>query len=484
MKRIINKYILLACFASSFVACNDFLTEDLKTDYNSSTFYTSETNAIRAINGVYNSIKFTSANNLIWVFGDVASDDAEKGGNPGDLVDADLIHQFNVTSDNGVLAVYWQFCYEGINRANSVIVYTPQISMDDNMKQRIVGEAKFLRAYNYFYLVNIWGQVPLRLDPPGATNLNVPLSDVATIYAKIESDLMDALNSPIPAQYTNPSDAGRVTKGAVYGLLAKTYLYQGKWNDCLTAINNLEALQLYSLESNYGDLFKSGAENSKEAIFAILHMSGQNPGMGNILNVYFAPYEEGGYYMNCPTQSYVDAFDEKTISGGDDPRLDASIGRDGHPWVNGNIFSSEWSPTGYLIKKQNQPLSEVPIGTKADGSYPYIYLRYADILLMKAEAFNERNQAGDFNNATTAIDLVRGRVNLAPVAATNQLLLRTAIQKERRREFGFEFHRFFDLMRWGKDVAVAALDPNFKWQEPRYYFPIPLIEKDTNKAIQ
>jgi len=484
MKRKIYRYLLLAAFTSLFVACNNFLTEELRTDYNSSTFYTSEANALRAIDGVYNAITFTSANNLIWVFGDVASDDAEKGGNPGDLADADLIHQFNVASDNGVLAVFWQFCYEGINRANSVIAYTPQISMDDNLKQRIIGEAKFLRAYNYFYLVTIWGQVPLRLDPPGATNIDVPLSDVASIYTAIESDLQDALQTSVPAKYTNPADAGRVTKGAIYGLLAKLYLYQGAWDKCLTAINNLEALQLYSLEPNYADLFKSGAENSREAIFSILHLSGQNPGMGNILNVYFSPYEEGGYYMNCPTQSFVNAFDETTTTGEVDPRLDASIGRDGHPWVNGDIFSSSWSPTGYLIKKYDQPLAEVPIGTKADGSYPYIYLRYADILLMKAEAFNERNQAGDFENAKTAINAVRNRAGLEPVTSTNQLLLRTAIQKERRRELGFEFHRFFDLMRWGKDVATAALGSNFTWQEPRYYFPIPLIEKDANKALQ
>lgn len=175
------------------------------------------------------------------------------------------------------------------------------------------------------------------------------------------------------------------------------------------------------------------------------HLSGQNPGLGNILNVYFAPSVETGYYFNAPTQSFVDCFNEQTEEGETDPRLDISIGRPGQPWVNGDTFDASWSPTGYLVKKYEQPLSEVPVGTKSDGYLPYIYLRYADVLLMKAEALANRNTGTDLEDACDALDLVRGRAGLAPTTAGTQEEVLAAVRLERRRELGFEPHRFFDL---------------------------------------
>lgn len=464
-------------------SCSDFLNENMEGSYNAATFYTNETNAIRGVNSVYNAISFTKAQNQIWMFGDVASDDAQKGGKPGDLSDGLEIENHLAKPDNGIIATYWQFVYEGINRANDVIYYVPTINMNADLRSRLVGEAKFIRAYNYFHLVNIWGAVPLRLDPTTMSTVNVPLSDVETIYTQIEQDLKDALNTPIPDQYTKTEDAGRVTRGAVLGMLAKVYLYQQKYADCITTIDLLEKLNIYDLDI-YENLFKKNGASSIESIFAIRHKTDENPGLGNILNVYLAPAEELGYFFDNPTESYVSTFDEKTIDNEDDPRLDVSIGRQGKPWLNGNIFQADWSNTGYLVKKHNQPLSEVGMGKKADGSLPYIYLRYADILLMKAEALNERNSDNDFDKALQALNRVRHRANLADANVANQPNLRDAIRKERRRELGFEFHRFFDLMRWGKDAAQTALGNDFPWNGSRFYYPIPQLEKDSNTAIK
>ncbi len=475
-------YACLLLGAVSFSSCNDFLTEELKGAYNTESFYTNQESAMKAIDGVYNSLSFTTSNNMIWVFGDVASDDSEKGGNPGDQADIRLIDEFNVSPDNGVINTYWQFAYETVSRTNNVISYVPGIYMDSNLKNRIVGEAKFIRALTYFNLTNVWGKVPLKLQPQNnQTAIYVPLSEVTDIYTQIEKDLNDAI-AVLPVSY-NAEDKGRATRGAAYALLAKAQLYQRKWSDCLGSINELEKTGLYSLASDYSTLFQSGNENSPEVLFAIRHLNDQNPGLGNILNVWFAPAtaEEGGYYFNAPTGGYVSAFDEKTTTGQDDPRLDASIGRDGKPWLNGETFSASWSPTGYLVKKHDQPLSEVAAGRKGDGYLAYIYLRYADILLMKAEAMNE---SGNLEGAASAINQVRSRAQLGTVNATGQGGMRIAIQKERRRELGFEFHRFFDLMRWGKEVATDALGPNFKWTEPRYYFPLPQAELDANTAIK
>lgn len=484
MKRYILYLTSAACLFC--LSCSDFLTEELQGDYSTKTFYTSSENAVRAVNGIYNISLFTREDNLLWVFGDVASDDSIKGGNPGDKSDINYIDNFSADPDNGMLSIYWIYSYEGIARANNAIKYIPDIkNMDSALKDRLIGEAKFLRALNYFHLVNIWGAIPLRTEPNTATNGNLPLSDVAAVYTLIEQDLKDAINSAIPISYS-AQDAGRVTKGAAYAMLAKVYLFRNNWGGSLSAIESVNALNKYDLADNYGDLFVPGAEDNKEVIFAARHLQGQNPGLGNILNVYFAPSPENGYYFNAPTQSYVDSFNETTVAGEVDPRLDISIGRPGQPWMNGNTFEAGWSPTGYLVKKYNQPLAQVPVGTKADGYLPYIYLRYADVLLMKAEALAQRNTGTDFDDACDALDEVRARAGLAPTTAATQSELLKAIRIERRRELGFESHRFFDLMRWGKEIAVEALGSEIEvqWRGDRFYYPIPQGELDTNKGIK
>lgn len=475
---------MIAAASLLTVSCNDFLTEELQGDYSSRTFFTTAPNAERAVNGIYNIVHFTTEENYLWVFGDVASDDSVKGGSPGDVSDIDYIDNFSAQPDNGILSIYWTYCYEGVARANNAIAYIPPIEMDAELKSRLIGEAKFLRALNYFHIVNIWGAVPLRTEPNTATNGNLGLSDVDAVYGLIMQDLTDAIESAVPVSYP-ASEAGRVTKGAAYALRAKAHLFRKEWGSCLADIEALQALNQYELARNYQDLFIPGAEDNKEVIFAARHLANQNPGLGNILNVYFAPSIENGYYFNAPTQSYVDSFNELTVDGQTDPRLDVSIGRPGQPWVNDNIFEASWSPTGYLVKKYEQPLSQVPIGTKNDGYLPYIYLRYADVLLMKAEALANRNTGDDMDNARAAMDEVRGRAGLAPTTAVTQDEVLAAIRLERRRELGFESHRYFDLMRWGREIAVEAIGPNLAavWTGEHFYFPIPQGELDSNKGI-
>lgn len=469
-------------------ACTDFLTEDLKGDFASDTFYQNDKQAVQAINGVYNAIAFNSFNNAVWVFGDVASDDAVKGGNPGDQAEITYIDEFFADANNGIINNYWKFAYEAIARANNVIANVPGVQMDEALKNRIIGEAKFIRAYTYFNLVNVFGKVPLKLLPQlTQETIHVPRSEVPAIYQQIEKDLNDAA-AVLPDSYGS-TDAGRVTRGAALGLLGKASLYQNKWQEAVNYFHQLENLGVYGLLDNYSDNFKVAFKNNKEAVFEIQHLTGQNPFMGNALNQWFAPAAEGGYYFNAPTQSLVNAFEIST-TGAADPRLDASIGRDGQPWLNGEIFSASWSPTGFLTKKHQQPLSEVPSSLKGDGDLNYTYLRYADVLLMKAEAFNELNNA---DSARANLNKVRQRARnsfdgnapadlLADVTTSNKDQLRTAIQKERRTELAQEFHRYFDLMRWGKAVAEAALGTDFNFEINRYQ-PLPQAEIDANQAI-
>jgi len=490
------KYISLFLAVLFTTACSDFLDEELKGTYTSDTYYQTEEDAIGSVNGIYEILAFSDVANNLWVFGDVASDDAIKGGNSGDQTDIKYVDEFNVNPDNGAVENIWKHYFEGINRANNTIHYVPQINMDEVLRNRIVAEGKFLRAYFYFNLVNVFGEIPLKTKPAlTPDDLQVALSPVEDIYAQIETDLTEAIDD-LPVSYP-PAEVGRITKGAALGLLAKAFIYNQKWQNVLDVIAEIENLGLYQLMPLYQNNFELASENNQESIFEIQHLSGQNPFMGNYLNQWFSPQVENGYFFNVPTQDIVNEFEQ--VAGVSDPRLDYSIGREGGKWLNDEAFDPAWSPTGYLSKKHCQPLEEVSVGTKGDAGLNYIYMRYADILLMKAEALNE---LGRVNEALEPLNQIRTRAResylydenlvgygsipenlLSNMTSTNQNELREAIQHERRVELCFEFHRYFDLMRYGKQAAEAALkDQNFNYENNRF-FPIPQSELDTNKAI-
>ncbi len=487
--------IFSTLFILSLSSCHNFLDENLQGTFSSATFYKSESDALVAIAGVYNATAFVNTMNQLWVFGDVASDDAVKGGLAGDQSDIQYIDQFNYVRTNTVLANVWQYYYDGISRANYVLYYVPAIGMDAALKSRILGEAKFLRAYFYFNLVNIYGEIPMKLSPPlSASVINLPKSPVASIYAQIEADLTDASKS-LSNSYSG-TDVGRATKGAAFGLLAKARLYNQDWNGALVAINSLEASTSYSLVSVYKNNFLDSTQNNVESIFEIQHLSQQSPSLGSFLNQYFSPATYNGYYFNAPVQNFINEF-EVAPGGTVDPRLDYTVGRAGNKWVNGEPFDPTWSSTGYLNRKHSQSKYDDPI--IGNSGLNYVYMRYADILLMKAEAMNELNQGAQ---ATVPLNLVRKRAresylydtslpghgvvpaNLLPdVIYTDQASLRKAIQHERRVELGFEFHRYFDLMRYGQQVAEAALGSNGFTYVKNRYFQIPQSELDTNPAI-
>ena len=158
--------ILITVIALAGSGCTKFLQEDLQGTFSSSTFFKTKDDAVLALTGVYNEAAFVSTNNVLWVFGDVASDDAIKGGAAGDITDIANIDDFSYSRNNTMLENMWKYYYEGITRANYLLYYAPSISMDVTLKNRILGEAKFLRAYFYFNLVNVFGEIPLKLLPP------------------------------------------------------------------------------------------------------------------------------------------------------------------------------------------------------------------------------------------------------------------------------------------------------------------------------
>jgi hypothetical protein len=464
--------------------------------YSNETFFKTPEHAILSLNSVYNICAFNNTKNCLWVFGDVASDDAIKGGNPGDQSEIEFIDQFSHTRDNGYINNIWQWYYEGIARANDVITYVPNITMDENQKTRIIAEAKFLRAYFYFNLTNIFGEIPLKTKAASKPeDLQVGKSSVADIYAQIYKDL-DFASKTLPEKQS-AQDLGRATKGAAYALLAKAYLYNEEWEKTTDVIAEFEKIPGYKLLENYSNNFKESFDNNSESVFEIQHLSEQEVFLGSFLNQWFSPAVENGYGFNIPTQSLVDAYEilNDTIC---DPRLDYTIGRENHEWINGNQFDPSWSATGFMQKKHIQPLSIVSKGTKGDAGLNYTYIRLADIILMKAEALNEQDE---FENAIKELNKIRKRARecflhdsnlkgygtvptnlLTDRSSTNKNTIRQYIREERRVELAFEFHRYFDLMRYGKIEAENKLGNKFDYQKNRY-FPIPQSEIDINSQI-
>ena len=314
----------------------------------------------------------------------------------------------------------------------------------------------------------------------------------------IEPDLKDAA-SKLP-ENASPANIGRATKGAAWSFLTKVLLFQEKWSEAEDAARHVTDEGMYSLVHIYRNNFELATKNNQEIVFAIQHLDGQEPWLGNRLNQWFAPRVENGYGFNVPTQNFVDEF-EMTTDSIYDPRLDYTVGRKGKPWFNDTVpFNPEWSPTGYMQKKYLQPLDEVPVELKADGELNYVFMRYADVLLMLAEALNEQGNSAE---AVVYVNMVRKRAResylyddklpgygtipeglLPDITDGGQNVMRDAIRHERRVELGFEFHRYFDIIRYGEAYANSAFQDKVNFNYEQYkHFPIPQRELDTNHEL-
>ena len=360
----------------------------------------------------------------LWAVGSVMSDDAVKGGeSPGDQQGMYDCMNFNATPNTDVPSWIWGDLYRMIARASFAIdIMIEQdasgeynIPMDLDLRNRFIAECRFLRGYCYFRLVRNFGGVMLytSAEDDGTTH-GSDLSNVRAtpdeVYAQVEADLLFASQN-LPA--TIPlAEQGRATKGAADGLLAKAYLYQEKWAQakaqCETVVNS----GLYGLEPNYGDIFSSAKQWGQEVVYS-LHMVEDPDGNwgeheGSWLSIWFGDRDMGwGYGFRCPTIDFVNAFEPG------DSRYDATIVEDGEsiPGIFGgaphDFTGGSWNPpTGFMGQKYLIPDSERPVTADCNGNLDYIFLRYADILLMHAEASME---IGDNGAAENSLNLVRNR---------------------------------------------------------------------------
>ena len=495
------KNILFPALICSLLAtgCKKVLDQPVLGSYETYNFFTSDANARASLNAAYNPLTFTDASsNAIWVLGDVASDDAIKGGLPGDQADFDNVDKFNILPSNSAVEAVWKRYYDGVFKCNVVLDGLPasNTAVSDAVKKSAIAQAKLLRAFYYFTLTTTYGDIPLRLKVETPEELQSPALPQAQIFSQIVSDC-NAAAADLPASWSG-ADLGRATKGAALSLLSKTYLFQQKWDSAALVAAQVEALNIYKLTANFTDNFRAATKDNAEAIFSAWHISGASPFQGNNLNQWMAPRSVNGYGFFYPTQSLVNNF-EKSAAGVDDPRLDYTVARTGHTYYD-QPFNPAWTTTGYITKKHIQPLTEIPSNIKGNGNLNYEIIRFAEVLLIKAEALNEAGKSGD---ALVPLNAVRKRAResyltdqtlpgsgtvpaglLPDITVTNQSQLRDLIRRERRSELALEFHRFFDIARYGSAYAAAALldQPNFNYAVNKY-FPIPQSERDTNKKL-
>ncbi|MDF2432337.1 MAG: starch-binding outer membrane protein SusD/RagB family, partial [Mucilaginibacter sp.] len=489
-----NIYIYLtASLFFMITGCKKFLQQPVLGEYQTNNFFTSDVNAIRGVNAAYAPLAFTDASsNAIWVLGDLASDDAIKGSSDGDQADFLSVQQFNINPANSAVEAVWKRYYDGVFACNVVTdgLSAPKPGVSEATRASVVAQAQFLRAYYYFNLTVAYGDIPLHLKVETPAELQSPALPQTQIYAQIEKDLQAAA-AVLPTTWGS-ADQGRATKGAALALLAKTYLFEKKWALAASTAQAVDALGVYSLLPVFSDNFRAATKNNAEAVFSIQHTTGLVPFQGNNLNQWFAPRSLNGYGFYLPTQNLVDNF-EKSPSGVNDPRLDYTVGRAGHPYYD-SAFDPNWTSTGYVSKKHTQPLTEIPVNIKGDGNLNYQAIRFSEVLLIEAEAFNE---AGSSGAALAPLNRVRKRAResylydsslpgygtvppglLPDVTITDQATLRDLIRAERRSELALEFHRFFDIIRYGSTYASAALKnkPNFSFTGNQF-FPIPASER-------
>jgi hypothetical protein len=455
MKYFNITFILASIFLLS--SCSDFLDVESKEKIeagDSEENYTPE----QFVNGVYGMFTEWDYAFSFLAVTEIISDNADKGSSPSDSgADKELFDQLTFTSTAGSLSAMWSRWYKTIGRATQAIEYAESYGLtDEEYKNRLIGESKFLRAVCYFWLVRGWGDVTLQhLD-------NTNRASKEEVYAFIEQDLTEAMQV-LPTSYNN-ADLGRATKGAAHGLLSKVYMYQKKWQeayDAATTVINSSDYN-YSLLDDYSMIWRLEGENSSESLFEI-QARGESiaHGVQQYSQTQGARGTTGwGWGFNTPSENLLEAFNEE----GDEIRRDATI-----------IFRNSTLYDGYVIGNTENPMYNYKAYSSAnkgadDTDKNIRYLRLGEIYLIQAEAANE---LGLTSQALTALNTIRDRVDLPAVTTTDQSELRRAIWKERRLELAFEHDRWFDLVRTGEAQGAMAANDKIFIVGKHELFPIP-----------
>ena len=484
MSKLIKITAAVAILTGVTVGCSKFLDLDPPYTQDAENFFNNESEYLRALTGAYDLLAGVFVS--YWI-GDIASDNTIAGGESA--TDTEGLHQIddmNHGAVNNECRSVMRYNYCGIARCN-FILEPKENNVEFAGKDVILAEAKFLRAFYYSELVKFFGDIPLvvdeRLGVQQVTELDrTPKADV---YAQIESDLQDAIAVlSWKSESTHSGIKGRVDKGAALGLLGKVYLYQEKWSQAAGALDQLINSNNYSLTADYSTIFLKENENNAETVFDVEYSADEGgsygcliclegnltPGYQGIRQYDGPTYGDGNSY-NLPTQDLFDSFEYQ------DPRREATCLHI-DDFIAANAPGTEYTQipghhTGFYnnkyIKTRDEMLNGIPDNDLTSG-VNYRVIRYADVLLMAAEAYS---QLGDDATALGYLNQVRQRAGMfLRTSSGNELY--EHILKERRSELSCEGHRFFDLVRTGK-----AADEIVNFETGKHeLFPIPQVEID------
>jgi hypothetical protein len=482
----IKIFSLVACLAALSSCSKSFLDLHPNTNLTSDNFYTTEDDYKQAVVGIYGPLQ--TLFNDAYVMGEMRSDNTKYffntsigGGGYQEKYDIAMFNDLP-SPNNSVIANKWVSCYSGIARANSVLQRIDNAAISDSVKKNVKGQAEFLRAYYYFELVQYFGRVPLHLkEVTSIGETALPQSSVEDVYKQIIADATDAAGLLPVTQ----AIAGQVTKGSAETLLGYVYMTRKNYplaEQSLTTVTQLN----YQLLPDYASLFQPNNKNNAESIFEVQYMEG-TMGLGNNFAYQFGPQTTnsinytgvsgnttliGGW--NKPTDNLLAAYEAG------DKRKGASIAN-GYTDGDGNFV------TYTFVKKYTHP----PYAQFNICGDDWLVYRYADVLLLLAEALNEQGKSPD---AIPYVNKVRARAGLAPLTVSSQDDVRIAIAHERRIELAFENHRWLDLVRtdqatpvmtaFGAGLSIPGdVNNKFHYEPYKQLFPIPQDEINLNPLL-
>lgn len=477
-----KKYIFITIatitiLSTTTISCSDeFVNRDPVYSIDSENYFNSKSDYDNALIAAYDLLQSSYVNVLL---GEIASDNTLAGGeSQTDVIGFQQIDDMIHTPVNSNLRDIWNWMFAGVQRANYILEFKDRTDFEG--KNQIIAEARFLRAYYHFELVKWFGPIPMNGDKrfSAGEEKTIPRSPVADVYESIEADLIFASENLAAI----PSQKGRATKGAALALLGKAYLYQDKFTQAATTLERVISSSSYSLVTDYNTIFEDEGENGVESVFEVQYTDKEGAGFGclqcsegNVAVGFSGPRNytgslfTSGFSFNVPTQEVVDAFEV-----GDNREAVAILDIAAWSAATGASAGEGYEHTGYFNRKY------IPRKRSADAQGDlnltnpnnYRAIRYADVLLMAAEAYNRSGL--DDAKARGYLNQVRRRAfgDVNHDISASGAALTDFIWAERRVELVGEGHRFFDLVRTGK--AAQEIDGFVAGKNE--IFPIPIEE--------
>ncbi len=482
------KRIFLTAFASGLLlqSCVPDLDLSPLSSQSVNTYYKTAEDANAAVIALYGQLRAMYRDEVIVTPNIVSADD----GIPFPTGNANriAIWNFDITTENTFVGQIWSNAYTAIQRSNIAINRIPGIDAGEAVKRAYLGEARFLRALHYFTLVRFFGGVPLVLTETTTLNdIEVARASVDQVYEQIQSDLTEAISS-LPATYTGAS-VGRATSGAAKGLLGKVYLTRAGtdqnsayWKMAADILKEVISSNSYALWDDYADVFALQNRGAKESLFEVMYLTDI---AGNNFSTGYAPrgapiVPGSGSGILRPSKALFNLYTE------DDLRKPVTfLTRYIHPTTGQTVTLSADDPDPARAISFWK-LADLTNATSGGSAKSFPILRYSDVLLMYAEALNEAN--GPVTEAFDALNKVRERAGLEPLAGLGKEAFRAAVWQERRLELCFEGHRWFDLVRTGRLIAAVQSETSFsrnpKIASHHILYPIPQREIDANSELR